>query len=144
MIISMQDIFSDSQGPITASAASTNILDIGAAGTPYGAPGPVNRDLGNYPKHIDMDVRVTQAFNNLTSLKIALETDDNAGFASAKEVASRTYLLAEINSIKQLQFPSALIRGVDEQFLRLNYTVAGTAPSTGKIFAAIVPGRQTQ
>jgi hypothetical protein len=143
MIISNQDILSDSQGPITASAASTNVIDIGAAGTPYGAGAAVNRDLGNLPTPIDLDVRITQVFNNLTSITIALQTDDNSAFASPKEVASRTYTLAEVNSLRRLSFPSHLPRGVDEQFFRLFYTIAGTAPTTGKIFAAIVPGDQS-
>ena len=142
MIISNQDILSDGQA-ITATAPSTNVIDIGAAGTPYGASAAVGRDLGNTPQPIAIDVRVTQAFNNLTSLKVSLETDDNAAFGSAKEVASRTYTLAEINSLKRLTFPSYLSRGLDEQFFRLNYTVTGTPPTTGKIFAAIVPGSQT-
>lgn len=144
MIISNQDIFSDGQA-ITATAASANVIDLGAAGTPYGAPAAIGRDLGSLPMQpIFLDIRVTQAFNNLTSLDIALESDDNSGFASAKEIAKRTYTLAELNAIKQLTFPSALPRGTDEQFLRLKFTVNGTAPTTGKIFAAVVPGRQTQ
>jgi hypothetical protein len=140
MIISNQDILSDGQA-ITATVASTNVIDIGAAGTPFGAPAAVGRDLGNIPDLIDVDCRVTQAFNNLTSLKVALEgSDDNATFT---EVASRTYLLAEINSTRRLEFPSNLIRGVNKRYLRLNYTVTGTAPTTGKVFAAIVPGAQS-
>jgi hypothetical protein len=141
MIISQQDIFSDSQGPITATAASTNVLDIGAAGTPFGAPAALGRDLGNLPTKIELDCRVVQAFNNLTSLDVALQgSDDNSTFVT---IATKNYLLAGLG-IGALDFPAAFIKGTKYRYLRLNYTVNGTAPSTGKIFAAVVPGRQNQ
>jgi hypothetical protein len=141
MIISNQDIFSDSQGPITATAASTNVLDVGAAGTPFGAPVAVGRDLGNMDVKIHVDCRVVQVFNNLTSLDVALQgSDDNSSWSI---IATENYLLAKVNVLGRLDFPSALIRGAKYRYLRLNYTVNGSAPSTGKIFAAVVPGHQT-
>jgi hypothetical protein len=140
MIISNQDILSDGQA-VTATAASTNVLDVGAAGTPFGAPQALGRDLGNLPEKIGLDVRVTQAFNNLTSLDVALQiSDDNATFTT---VATRNYLLAAL-TVGPLDFPAALIKGTKGRYIRLNYTVNGTAPTTGKIFAAVVPGRHEQ
>jgi hypothetical protein len=140
MIVDNTLVFSDSQA-ITATAASTNVIDIGAAGTAYGAAAALSRDIGKSTE-IPVYASVTQAFNNLTSLKVALESDDNAGFSSAKEIASRTYLLAELTLGARLSFPAELPEGTDEQYIRINYTVTGTAPTTGKIFASVVAGRQ--
>jgi hypothetical protein len=143
MIIDNTLVLSESQGPITATARSTNIIDIGAAGTAYGHAATVPRDIGK-GTDIEVTVTVVQAFNNLTSLKVALESDDDVAFGSPKEVASKTYLLAELTLGKQLSFPAKIPEGADERYLSLNYTVAGTAPSTGKLFSAIVAARQTQ
>lgn len=140
MIVDNTLVFSDSQA-ITATAGSTNVVDIGAAGTAYGASAAVPRDIGKGTE-IPMYVSVTQAFNNLTSLKITMESDDNAAFSSAKEIGSKTYLLAELTLGARLSFPAEIPEGADEQYLRLNYTVTGTAPTTGKIFASVVAGRQ--
>lgn len=141
MIVDNTLVFSDSQA-ITANAGSTNVVDIGAAGTAYGHAAAVARDIGKATE-IPLYVSVTEAFNNLTSLKIILESDDNTGFSSAKEIASKTYLLAELTLGARLPFPAEIPEGADERYLRLNYNVTGTAPTTGKIFAAVVAGRQT-
>ena len=141
MIIDATLIFSDSQ-PVTADAGSTNNINIGAAGTPYGHSAPVRRDIG-IGTEIPVWISVTEAFDALTSLTLSLQVDDNAAFSSPKEVASRTYLLAELTLGARLKFPSELPEGVDEQYVRLYYDVNGTAPTTGKIFAAVVAGAQT-
>ena len=138
MIVDNTLVLSDSQA-ITATAASTNVIDTGANGTVYGAAAALSSDLGNID--VPLNVSVTQAFNNLTSLKVALETSaDNATFT---EVASRTYLAAEIAATGRLDFPACILKGAKQRYLRLNYTVTGTAPTTGKIFAAVVAARQT-
>lgn len=141
MIVDNTLVLSDSQ-VITATAGSTNVIDLGAAGTPYGSLSAVARDIG-IGNYIPIVVLVTQAFNNLTSLKVTLESDDNAGFSSPKEIASRTFLLAELTLGAKLKWPNQIPEGTDEQFFRANYTVTGTAPTTGKIFAGIVASRQT-
>jgi hypothetical protein len=142
MILDNTNIFSDAQA-ITATARSTNVIDLGAAGTAFGHAAAVGRDIGKGTE-VQVTCNVVEAFNNLTSLKISLESDDNAAFASAKEIASRTYLLAEINSAKILSFPAEIPEGADERYISLNYTVTGTAPTTGKITCGVVAARQTQ
>jgi hypothetical protein len=109
MIVDNTLVFSDSQA-ITATAASTNVIDIGAAGTAFGHAAALSRDIGKAAE-IPLYVSVTQAFNNLTSLKVSLESDDNAGFSSAKEIASRTYLLAELTLGARLSFPAEAAGG---------------------------------
>lgn len=139
MIVDANNIFSDGQA-ITATAPSTNVLDLGAPGTPYGAPAAVEQDIGK-SNHIPIALNVTQAFNNLTSLAVALQvSSDNSTFV---EVATRTYLAAELAAVGQLNFPAQVPVGTNLRYVRLNYTVTGTAPTTGKIFAGIVAARQS-
>lgn len=141
MILDNTAIFSDAQA-ITASAASTNIIDTGERGTAFGHAAAVSADIG-VGTEIEVTCNVVEAFNNLTSLTIAIQVDDNSGFASAKTVASRQYALADIDAATILQFPAELPVGTDEQYVRLYYTVAGTAPTTGKITASVVAARQS-
>jgi hypothetical protein len=140
MIVDNTLVLSDGQA-ITATARSTNVIDIGATGTAAGAAAALSRDIGK-ANEIPMIFEVTQAFNNLTSLKISLESDDNAAFSSTREIASRTYLLAELTLGAILTFPAEIPEGTNEQYLSAYYTVTGTAPTTGKIFAGVVAGRQ--
>jgi hypothetical protein len=68
-ILDRQILFSNEQA-ITATAASTDVVDLGA-----------NRDIGaGEPLYVL--VQVMQAFDNLTSLTIALQTSATENFAS--------------------------------------------------------------
>ncbi|MBY3038929.1 Bbp16 family capsid cement protein [Rhizobium laguerreae] len=134
MIFDNQSMLSNAQA-ITATAASTHTLDLGPIAT-----GMV-RDVGK-GKPIPFRLQVVEAFNNLTSLTIDLQTDDNSGFASAKSVWSQTILLANLTAGKVV-LPEYLPRGTDERYVRLNYTVTGTAPTTGKITAGVTLGNQS-
>ena len=142
MIVDDTLVLSDSQA-ITATAASTNIIDLAAAGTPYGHTNAVRRDIG-IGTDIPIAVIVTEAFNNLTSLSVAIQVDDDPAFGSPKTVATGPAVpLADLAVGRQLPFPAAIPEGVDERFMRFNYTVVGAAPTTGKLFAGPVAGRQT-
>jgi hypothetical protein len=138
MIIDNSVVLSDSQA-ITATADSTNVIDLGAPGTPYGAPAAVEQDIGK-GNRIDLAVQVTQAFNNLTSLNIALQTSPDGVTWTAGP--SETYLLAQLG-VGQLPFPDQFPVGTNARYVKLTYTVTGTAPTTGKIFAAPVAARQS-
>ncbi|RWF70081.1 MAG: hypothetical protein EOQ34_19865 [Mesorhizobium sp.] len=134
MIFDMQTLLSDAQA-ITATAASTNTIDLGPIAT------GIVRDIGK-GKPIPLRIQVVEAFNNLTSLTVALQTDDNTGFASAKTVWSQVVVLADLIAGKVI-VPEWIPRGTDERYMRLNYTVTGTAPTTGKITAGVVMGAQS-
>lgn len=134
MIFDQQTLLSDAQA-ITATARSTNVIDLGPI-----ASGMV-RDIGK-GRPIPLRIQVIEAFNNLTSLTIALQTDDNAGFASPKTIWSQVVALADLLAGKVI-VPEYIPRGTDERYLSLNYTVTGTAPSTGKITAGVVMGAQS-
>lgn len=128
MILDKQTLLSDAQA-ITATAASTNLIDLGVA-----------RDIGK-GKEIPLLIQVVESFNNLTSLKIDIETDDNSGFASAKVVASHTAVLADL--VAGFIVPLDKVpRGTKERYVRLNYTVTGAAPAAGKITAGVTMGIQ--
>lgn len=142
MILDDTLVLSDGQA-ITADAASTNIIDLGAAGTAFGHAAAVRRDIG-IGTNIPFLLTVTEDFNNLTSLTVIVQVDNDVAFGSAKEVArSRAYTLAELNGDMPLPFPAEIPEGTDERYLRLYYDVTGSAPSTGKVTASVVAGRQT-
>ena len=72
MIIDTSLVFS-SQQAVTVSAPSTNMLDLGATGTPYGASVPLVRNVGEGAR-LDLAVTVASAFAGLTSLQVAVQT----------------------------------------------------------------------
>jgi len=139
MIFSANNMFSDQQA-ITGSAASTNQIDLGSFDAPVGG-NALARDLGK-GNPISLLIQATADFNTLTSLTIAVECDDNAAFTSAKVVASDSMTLAELVAGGQsnLQY---VPNGVDERYMRINYTVVGTDPTAGAITAGITMGNQT-
>lgn len=142
MIMDRTLLFSDQQA-ITATAASANVVDLGATGTVYGSSTAIVRDIG-HGNDVELVVTVTQSFNNLTSLTITIQTDDNAGFSSATTVwTSPAYTLAQLATGARYLLPDVLPAGVNERYVRLNYTVAGTAPTLGKITAGVVMARQS-
>lgn len=138
MIFSAQQRLSDDQA-ITATARSTNVIDLGVAGTPYGAVAPLNRDVGKGTK-VPFLVQVTEDFNNATSVAIAIET--GATDALGTVVISETVLLADLVAGKQMVL-DCLPNQITERYLGVRYTVVGTAPTTGTITAGITMGNQT-
>ncbi len=141
MILDNTLVLSDAQA-ITGTAASTNIIDIGAAGTSWGASSAVRRDIG-IGTEIPVALAVTQSFNNLTSLAVSLQVDDDAAFGSPTTVAiGPNVALAGLAAGQLLTFPAELPVGTNKRYIRLLYTVTGAAPTTGKLTAAVVAGRQ--
>lgn len=140
MIMDRTSLFSEKQA-VTASAASTNLVDLAPLGTIYGASAPLIRDIGK-GTDVPLFCGVVQSFNNLTSLTIAVQTDDNAGFASPKTVwTSPAYTLAQLATGAEYLLPENIPTGTNERFVRLFYTVAGTAPTLGQITAGVVMDR---
>jgi len=138
MILSSQLIFSDDQA-ITATAISTNVVDLGVAGTPYGAVAALHQDVGKGAK-VPILIQVTEAFTNLTSLTIAIETGSTVSLGTV--VISKSVLLADL--VAGYQFPvDVLPNEIDERYLGVRYTVVGTAPDAGIITSGISMGNQT-
>jgi hypothetical protein len=140
MIFDQQNLFSDGQA-ITATAASTNYIDLGATGTVPGADSAVVRDIGKGTP-IPLRIQITEAFNNLTSLTVALQVDDNTSFSSPTTVESEVVALADLTLGAVVNAIKYIPPGVDERYVRLNYTVTGTAPTAGKVTAGVVAAHQ--
>ena len=128
MLLDQQALFSAAQA-ITATAASTNVIDTGS-----------NKDVGKYGD-IPLLIQVVEGFNNLTSLTVTVQTDDNSAFSSAADVLSMTIPLASL--VLGYKSPVITLPMKMERYIRLNYTVTGTAPTTGKVTAGITGGGQT-
>jgi len=138
MIFSAQQLFSDDQA-ITADADSTNVIDLGAPGTPYGAAAALNQDVGKGAK-IPLLVQVTADFNTLTSLNINLSTGSTTALGTT--IATQNILLADLVAGKQINL-DFLPNGIVERYLGVEYDVVGTNPTTGNITAGITMGVQT-
>ncbi len=116
-------MFADEQA-ITGTTVSENIIttagDI-AGGTP-----------------VNFATVVTEAFNNLTKLNIAIETCANDTFASdtSKTIYSEDFTRDDLvkNAVIGTRF---FPKGADN-FCRAKYTVTGTAPTTGRIKQGVV------
>ncbi|MFL7749338.1 hypothetical protein VZC42_06735 [Raoultella ornithinolytica] len=128
MLLDQQALFSAAQA-ITATVASTNVIDTGS-----------NKDVGKYGD-IPLLIQVVEAFNNLTSLTVTVQTDDNSAFSSAADVLTMTIPLASL--VLGYKSPVITLPMKMERYIRLNYTVTGTAPTAGKVTAGITGGVQT-
>ena len=138
MIFSAQQLFSDDQA-ITASADSTNVIDLGVPGTPFDAAAPLNQDIGKGNK-IPILIQVTEDFNTLTTLEIKIST--GATTALGTTVISKVVALADL--VVGYQFPvEVLPNELTKRYLGIEYAVVGTDPTTGKITAGITMGNQT-
>lgn len=127
---------------ITATAVSTNYVDLGAMGLPQ--PGhtftPVN-DLGK-GNRIPLLIQVTETFLTLTSLTVTIQVDDNSSFSSAASVlASSAIPVASL--VAGYQFNMDFVPPkTNERYLRLSFTVAGSNATAGKVFATSVMAKQ--
>lgn len=141
MILDRSEMFSNSQA-ITATGASTNVIDTSATGTVYAAASALARDLGKGTR-VPVAIRTVQNFNNLTSLKISYQVATDAAFTTPVTVIeSPAYTLAQLNGGVILQ-PDTVPTGANLRYHRLLYTVTGTAPTLGQITAGFSMGDQT-
>ena len=116
MLLDQNGVLSEKQA-VTTTAASTNILDLKAA--------------GNFvPGALFALCRVDVDFAGLTSMKVALETSANSNFSDVTELASANFLAAALTADKQV-LAVAIPAGV-KRYLRAKYTVTGTA-TAGKV-----------
>lgn len=140
MIFDNTLLFSKAQA-ITADAASTNLIDLRALGTPYGHAAALLRDLGIGNK-IPLLCQVVQAFNTLTSLEFQLQGSIDEAFTSPVVISrSGQVLLAQLTVGAQFTL-DFIPRGASYRYLRMFYDVTGTAPTLGQITAGIVAAVQ--
>lgn len=133
-------LFSNAQA-ITADASSTNIVDLLATGTVYGAAAALSKDVGK-GNFIPLLIQVVEDFTLLTSLRVVVQCDTVENFASPKSIIETTIALADLKAGRT--FPMTVVPpGTNERYLRVYYDITGTAPDAGKVTAGIVHGVQT-
>lgn len=127
MIIDSNLVFAD--GPINSTSSSEAVPM-----TSFFKPGRMDP--------IPFVLRVTEDFTNLTSLTITLmESDNQDGSYTAVPAASVTVPLAQLKAGADIGW-RFLPNTVEKQWLKLSYTVTGTNPSKGRIFAAMLRERE--
>lgn len=125
MLIDKENLLSDGQA-LTATAASTNIIDLGAA-----------RELGTANIRLRVQVDAALTSGGSSTLTIALQTDDNASFSSATALFT-TAAIPKASLVAGYVAVDIVVPKGTERYLRLNYTV-GTADFTaGNISAFLV------
>ena len=136
MILDNQTLLSDAQA-ITADAGSTNQIDLSPRAS------GVIRDIGP-GNNVPLLIQVVEAFNNLTSLVVSVQVDEDSAFGSPTTVVSTAAIpLAQLVAgyAFNLDFVPRLS---NERYMRLFYDITGTAPTTGKITAGVnLSGPQT-
>ena len=132
MITDARTLFSEDQA-VTASAASTNSIDLKALGVTYDGV-QLLRKQG--VKHIPIFVGVTTSFATLTSLDIQIQSDNDSAFGSPTTLLSINVPVASL--VAGYQIPIDFLPIHSERYLRLNYNVNGSNASAGKIEAGIV------
>lgn len=137
MILDNQTLLSNRQA-ITASAASTNVIDLG----------PINqgmrRDIGPGTA-IPLVAQVTADFAaaGAATLSLALQVDDNSGFTSPKTVHTTAAVpVADLKAGYQMPLDWVPF-GTNERYLRLNYTVSTGPFTAGTITAGVTTGKNT-
>jgi len=135
MYIDKENLFSDEQA-ITATASSTNVIDMGPLGI---AKGDV--------KEVDVWVQVVAPFDSGAddgTLVVALRTDSDAVIGTGGVVLHQTAAIAEADLVAGYQFSLGTIPINALRYLDLNFTVAGSGNFTaGNITAGLVLDRQT-
>lgn len=126
---------------ITATAASTNHVDLGALGIPPGHTITPTRDLGK-GNRIPILIQVTETFATLTSLIVSIQCDDNDSFSSATTVlATQAIPLASLVAGYQFNIDFVPPK-TNERYVRLNFTVGGSNATAGKVFATAIEAKQ--
>jgi hypothetical protein len=112
---------------ITATAIGTKVKDGGAA-----------KDWGS-GEEVDVYMRVTEAFNTLTSLTVTVEGADNLALSTNPVVlATKSIALAAL-TLNSLHFIGRLAPGSAKRYLGGRFTVVGSNPSTGKVVMGLKP-----
>lgn len=136
MLTDNELFFSDAQA-ITASAASTNYLDLGIAG----------RNIGS-GEELHLVMIVSTAFTDASSdstVTASLQTDDNTSFSTATTIRTFDTLaaLTAVGTTRIYKLEPFTAAGLYERYIQLYYTVAGGNLTTGAIKAFLTLDVQT-
>lgn len=127
MILDAELLLSDAQA-LTATAASTNLIDLGA-----------DRDIGKgEPLALVITVDVALAGTTPT-FQPSIQTDDNSAFSSATTLLTgQSYSALAAGAKIVLPIPDT-----NERYLRANYTIGGTSP-TVTVTTSVLPMSMVQ
>lgn len=141
MIFSAQSLLSEDQA-VTATALSTNVIDLGVSQAAYGAKASFHRDIGKGAE-VPFLIQVTEDFATLTSLTVTIETSD-AEAMTGSTVLMSSGAIAAADLVQGFQVPlQRLPNGVTGRYLAVRYTVTGTTATAGKVTAGVTMGVQT-
>lgn len=140
MIFDSTNLFSDAQA-VTASAVSTNVIDLGPTKTPQHGVKDITRDIGKGTP-IYMRAQVVEAFATLTSLTLTLQTSVDEAFTSPQDVLASPAAVAA-SLLPGYVFPLTVVpRGTLLRYVRLSYTVGGANATAGAVTAGFVFGNE--
>lgn len=141
MIFSAQQLFSDDQA-ITASADSTNVIDLGVPGTPFDAAAPLNQDVGK-GNPIPFLVQVTEAMTAAGAATLTINVSTGATTALGTTIASvGPIAVADLVAGYQSAI-HVLPNKITERYLGIEYVVATGPMTAGTVTAGITMGNQT-
>jgi len=139
MILSKQQNFSESQA-LTASAASTNQIDLGAPGTVLNGPAALVRDIGKGRKVQVVVNSEAAAGGTSPTITVGIQTDNDVAFGSPTTLYTTPSKAGGAAGDRLAIYD--LPEGITERYLRLYYTLGGTTP-TYTVSAGIVLADQT-
>lgn len=141
MILSAQQLFSDDQA-ITASADSTNVIDTGVRGTPFGGAAALHGDIGK-GNPIPILAQVTTAFTAAGAATMVINVSTGATTALGTTIASvGPIAVADLVAGYQMAI-QVLPNQITERYLGLEYVVATGPMTAGNLTAGITMGNQT-
>ena len=131
MILDRENLVSDDQA-VTATAASTDVIDLGGANSGDMAPG----------EPLNLFCQVSEAdFAGGTSIAVSVRTDTVANMASPTVLFS-TPAIPVASLVAGYKFALGSLPEGAERYLDFNYTVVGTM-SAGKLTGGIAPSVQS-
>lgn len=139
MIQDTNAMFSVKQA-VTATAASTDYIDLGASGTPAYSTVALVRDIGK--SSLPLLAQVTTDFAGGTSIALSIQTDSDAAFGTVTTVLTTAAI--PVATLKAgYQFPIKEVPvGILQRYIRAYYTVVGTM-SSGNLSCGVVTDLQT-
>jgi hypothetical protein len=89
-------------------------------------------------EYVNVHIQVTESFDNLTSLTVQVAQADTED--GSYEVVDNGITIPLASLVTGFKVPVRVLPQVSKEWLELQYTVTGTAPTAGKISAFIVEG----
>ncbi len=132
MITSAQDIFSDNQA-VKATGPSANVIDLGRLPRTVFA-------MSAWATVIPLAVQITGGFRQIYLARNRARNLRHGELRQRRKPSSRPLLMSLMPSPGISRRSTSCRRGVNKRYMRMMYTITGTAPTTGKFFAALTKG----